>query len=144
MNVIEMSSKSDIPQLVSYLKSILSKKTLLLFVGEVGAGKTTTISELCRLLHMQEVASPSFAIHHRYENNKGQSLDHVDLYRLKSEEDLESTGFWDLFSQDSGWIVVEWADYLSSEAWPIYWPTYEVRFQKGLGEKRTVQIKKLH
>jgi len=25
------------------------------------------------------------------------TVDHVDLYRVKSDQDLESSGFWDLF-----------------------------------------------
>jgi tRNA threonylcarbamoyladenosine biosynthesis protein TsaE len=142
--VISVSSKSEISKLIATLTSKLGRKCLLLFVGEVGSGKTTVVSELCKSLGMEEVASPSFAIHHRYENHQGDSLDHVDLYRLKSEEDLESTGFWDLFSKESGWIVVEWSDQLSKEVWPLYWPTYEIKFTKGEGESRRFEISKVH
>src|SRR5688572_6852064 len=124
--VIQLQSQKDLPKLVEALKTRLQDRVIFLFIGEVGSGKTTTVSELCKSLKMNEVASPSFAIHHRYENKNGQSLDHVDLYRLKSEEDLESTGFWDLFSQEKAWIVVEWADQISTDSWPVYWPCYEV------------------
>ncbi len=143
MNEISLTSRAEVVKLAELLKEKLTARTLFLFVGEVGSGKTTTVGELCKLLGMQEVASPSFAIHHRYENTEGQSLDHVDLYRLKSEEDLESTGFWDLFGQDKSWIVVEWADQLAGEVWPLNWDTYEVKFFKGKGEERKIQIKKM-
>jgi tRNA threonylcarbamoyladenosine biosynthesis protein TsaE len=142
--VIRLNSKMEISKLTEALRKLLGQRTLFLFIGEVGAGKTTVVRELCESLGMREIASPSFAIHHRYENSAGQGLDHVDLYRLKSEDDLESTGFWDLFSQDRSWIIVEWADQLDTATWPLYWPTYEVRFTKGEDESRIVEIKKIH
>lgn len=137
---IHLQSRRDLPKLAKALENKLSKRTLFLFVGEVGSGKTTTVGELCKLLGMREVASPSFAIHHSYQSKSGKTLDHVDLYRLKNEDDLESTGFWDLFSQPEAWIVVEWADQLSKEVWPLDWTTYEVKFIKNQGEQRTVEI----
>ena len=142
--VIHLKSKNEVPKLTAVLKKLLQKRILFLFIGEVGAGKTTVVSELCKSLGMKEVASPSFAIHHRYENSTGQSIDHVDLYRLKSEEDLESTGFWDLFSQEESCIIVEWADQISTEAWPLYWPAYEIKFSKGHDDNRTIEIKKIN
>ncbi|MEK6774157.1 MAG: tRNA (adenosine(37)-N6)-threonylcarbamoyltransferase complex ATPase subunit type 1 TsaE [Bdellovibrionota bacterium] len=104
----------------------LSDKTVLLLSGDVGAGKTTLVRALAQLLKLKDIASPSFAIHHRYENAAGIAMDHVDLYRLKSLDDLESTGFWDLFQQEKGLIVVEWANLLNPEILPMDWKTIEV------------------
>ena len=141
--IITICKKTETFKVVEAIQKLLGERSLFLFVGEVGSGKTTIISEICQALGFNEVASPSFAIHHRYENRQGQSLDHVDLYRLTDEEDLESTGFWDLFQQDQAWIMVEWSDRVADHAWPIHWPTFKVEFEKLEGEKRQVQISSL-
>lgn len=142
--IIEMNSTVEISKLTEALKSLLSDRCLFLFIGEVGAGKTTTVGAFCQELGMEEVASPSFAIHHRYENDQGQAVDHVDLYRLESEDDLESTGFWDLFLQDKAWVIVEWADRLQPEVWPLHWDVYQVRFFTLEAGARRVEISRLN
>lgn len=141
--MIEISQRSELPRVAEMILKLIEVRTLFLFVGEVGSGKTTLISEICNALGIDEVASPSFAIHHRYENKQGQSLDHVDLYRLTDEADLESTGFWDLFQQEKACVMVEWADRIAEQAWPINWPTFKIEFEKLEGEKRRVRISRL-
>ncbi len=140
---ILLCQRSDLFQAAEWIVKLIGGRTLFLFVGEVGSGKTTLISEICQLLGFHEVASPSFAIHHRYENPKGQTLDHVDLYRVTDEADLESTGFWDLFQQKDTCLMVEWADRIADHAWPINWQTYKVEFEKLEGEKRKIRISPL-
>lgn len=108
----------------------LSKRCILLMSGEVGAGKTTSVQMIAELLGMKDVQSPSFAIHLRYENFQGKSLDHVDLYRLKDDDDLESSGFWDLFSQTDSLVIIEWANRLDLDYLPLNWQKVEVRFEK--------------
>ena len=108
----------------------LSQKTVLLLSGDLGSGKTTLVKALARQLKMKDVSSPSFAIHQRYTNAEGANMDHVDLYRLKSVDDLESTGFWDLFNCESGLVVIEWANLLNPEILPLDWKTIEVYLEK--------------
>jgi tRNA threonylcarbamoyladenosine biosynthesis protein TsaE len=132
-------SLSDLKSVAREIKNLLGQRTLLLFAGEVGAGKTTLIGELCALLGMEASASPSFAIHHRYER-QSQSLDHVDLYRVRDEADLESTGFWDLLAQETGWVIVEWADLVSDSAWPMDWDKFKIDIKKLPDEKRRITI----
>lgn len=126
-DVNELDLKIWAQQIVSQL----TDKTILLLSGDVGAGKTTLVRAIAQILNLKDIASPSFAIHHRYENQQGQSMDHVDLYRLKSLEDLESTGFWDLFHQEKALIVVEWANLLSTDILPMDWKTIEVYLHKS-------------
>lgn len=140
LEVLKLSSQKDLPLLVAALKNRLSSRSVFLFIGEVGSGKTTTVAALAEDLGMSLVASPSFAIHHRYENSQGKTLDHVDLYRIKDEEDLESTGFWDLFAQPEAWVIVEWADHLDPEVWPLQWDVYRVQFFRRKDEEREIQI----
>jgi tRNA threonylcarbamoyl adenosine modification protein YjeE len=89
---------------------------LLLLSGEMGAGKTTFTVLLAEQLGALEAASPSFALHARYDGPRG-TVDHFDLDRLKSAEELESIGFWDLIAEASldgrRFVVIEWADRLN-------------------------------
>ena len=126
-NIVDqkINSLEDLKKIFQQIIPQFNDRTLLLLSGPVGAGKTTSVQVLAALLGITHVASPSFAIHNRYENTTGQSIDHVDLYRLNDEDDLESTGFWDLFGQQKSIVIVEWADRLDSESLPLNW--FQVR-----------------
>lgn len=116
----------------------LSERCILLMSGDVGAGKTTSVQFIADILGMKNVQSPSFAIHLRYENKAGKSLDHVDLYRLKDDDDLESSGFWDLFSQKKTLVVIEWAQRLDVDYLPLNWQRLEVKFEKIAEDQRKI------
>ena len=105
--------QNDLPRWVSQVSRFLDSRTVLLLIGPVGSGKTTLVSILGKARGFSEMASPTFAIHHRYGSGHSKDFDHVDLYRLKDEDDLESTGFWDLFAVEQGLIIVEWGNLLS-------------------------------
>jgi tRNA threonylcarbamoyladenosine biosynthesis protein TsaE len=121
----------------------LSHRSVLLMSGEVGAGKTTSVQIIAGLLGMKDVQSPSFAIHLRYENSAGKSLDHLDLYRLKDDDDLESSGFWDLFAQKDSLIVIEWADRLNAEFLPMNWQKIKVTLTKKSETLRRIKTETL-
>lgn len=124
-------SPLELPKIAVELKKLFRPRTLLLLEGPVGAGKTELVKALCHELGLPQTASPSFAIHLRYENADGsQFMDHVDLYRLESEDDLESTGFWDLFGALSGLVVIEWSDRLNQDLLPLNWYKIRVTIKK--------------
>jgi tRNA threonylcarbamoyladenosine biosynthesis protein TsaE len=66
------------------------------FHGEMGAGKTTTIAALVRYKGVQDaVSSPTFSIINEYRYNEGGAehrMYHIDLYRLKDEEEVIQSG----------------------------------------------------
>ncbi len=82
----------------------------------MGSGKTTFVAEVANALGATGAASPSFALHTRYESSAG-IIDHFDLDRLTSIDDLESTGFWDIISEAQSdsislakrFVMIEWA-----------------------------------
>jgi tRNA threonylcarbamoyladenosine biosynthesis protein TsaE len=83
------------------------------FHGRMGAGKTTLIEALCRRKGVKDVmGSPSFSIINEYsymENNREKSIYHIDLYRLKDEQEIVQAGVEDCIY--SGEICfVEWPD----------------------------------
>jgi tRNA threonylcarbamoyladenosine biosynthesis protein TsaE len=83
------------------------------FHGEMGAGKTTLIAALCRAKGVTEgIGSPTFSIINEYTYWGGggvERLYHMDLYRLKSEEEAAMAGVEDCLY--SGRIcLVEWPE----------------------------------
>lgn len=123
-------SLQKISEVVQDIQSRLQPGSLLLLEGEVGSGKTEFLKELMSFYGISEVASPTFSLHHRYHSSKGIDFVHVDLYRIQSEDDLESTGFWDLFQNQNEILLIEWANLISNEAWPLGWKKVHLKIQK--------------
>lgn len=119
----------------------LGSRALILLDGPMGAGKTQFTRFLIEALGGEEGQSPSFAIHHSHEIRRG-SLEHLDLFRLKNEDDLESTGFWDFFRVREGVIVVEWSSRLAEfglqRRLPRTWPRFILSIAPGAGETERV------
>ena len=78
--------------------------------GEMGAGKTTLIHALCRAMGIKDVVtSPTFSIINQYKTAKGQTVYHMDLYRIKNENEAMSAGVEDcLYSGEI--CLVEWPE----------------------------------
>lgn len=146
---IELSSLADLDQLIALVTRVVTRvqneqkrnRLVILLEGRMGAGKTTFVSRLVESLGSSEACSPSFAIHNQYQTPEG-VIDHLDLFRVQSEDELESTGFWDLFSQKDGLILIEWADLLETKLLPRTWPKLRLRFILE-GDRRRVEAEYL-
>jgi tRNA threonylcarbamoyladenosine biosynthesis protein TsaE len=79
------------------------------FQGAMGAGKTSFIRALCMAKNVEEtVGSPTFSIINEYSSPSG-TIYHLDLYRLKDEEEAIRAGVEDcLYSGEI--CLVEWPD----------------------------------
>lgn len=93
------------------IRKLQTPKTVVLLYGEMGAGKTQCVKYMVELLGGAGVSSPTFSIIQEYETKIGTAF-HVDLYRIKNEADLDSTGFWELFKKKSGIVFIEWPEKL--------------------------------
>lgn len=80
------------------------------FSGELGAGKTTFIAALCREWGVAEiVSSPTFAVVQQYTSERAGAIYHLDLYRIKDEQEAIHSGLEDCLI--SGNIcLVEWPE----------------------------------
>ena len=76
--------------------------------GEMGVGKTTFVHAVCEVMGVKEnIASPTFSIINHYSTTKGEIIYHIDLYRLKDEEEAIQAGVEDcLYS--GNYCFVEW------------------------------------
>lgn len=81
--------------------------------GGLGAGKTTWTRGLVEGVQSGEgefVSSPTYAVCHVYPTTP--EVYHYDLYRLTSEDDLESVGYYDTPAESI--VLLEWANNVPS------------------------------
>ncbi len=80
------------------------------FYGPMGAGKTTLIRAVCRLLGSEDnVASPTFAIVNQYVGADGRTINHFDFYRIAKLSEAFDLGYEEYFYGD-GLCLVEWPE----------------------------------
>ena len=87
---------------------------ILLFEGEMGAGKTTLIKAIGRhLAVIDTISSPTFSLINEYKTQAGETIYHFDCYRISSEEEAMDFGAEEYL--DSGnRCFIEWAKNISS------------------------------
>lgn len=100
---------TEINEVANHLAPLLGDKVVLFF-GDMGAGKTTLIKAICRQLGVaDEVSSPTFALVNEYQSGNGTPIYHFDLYRLTAEEEALDFGVDEYL--DSGCLcLVEWPE----------------------------------
>jgi len=101
---------TDISKAAHWLLDQTNGRKCMAFHGNMGAGKTTFISAVCKLLGVQTgQSSPTFPIINDYVTSNGETVYHIDLYRLKSETEAMAAGVEDcLYS--GNYCFVEWPD----------------------------------
>ena len=81
---------------------------VIAFTGGMGAGKTAFTRGLAIGLGAGDVASsPTFALVNEYTGRL--TVEHFDMYRVDSWDDLYSTGFFDYLGTDCV-LVIEWSE----------------------------------
>lgn len=90
---------------------ILSDSSLPRFIalyGDLGVGKTAfTRGFVSVVAPTARVKSPTFAIVNQYKGEQ-YSVFHFDMYRIESEDELYSVGFFDY--PDRGICICEWSE----------------------------------
>ena len=103
------------PQETQALAIRLAKRLLggevLAFTGGMGMGKTAFTRGLAIGLGCGDVAqSPPFALVNEYSGRL--MVEHFDMYRIETWDDLYSTGFFDYLGTERV-LVIEWSENIS-------------------------------
>lgn len=95
-------------------------RTIWLFYGEMGSGKTTLIKAIARQLGVTEtMSSPTFSLVNEYGLSSGRKVFHVDLYRLAGEQEVRDIGM-DEYLNSGQYCFIEWPEKLGALTPPQY------------------------
>lgn len=110
MKKIEIESLSELPKVAEAVLGELRGRSVVLFRGPMGAGKTTLISRIAAALGAEDtVTSPTFALVNQYECEGGRRIYHFDFYRINNVEEALDLGYEEYFY--SGELcLVEWPE----------------------------------
>lgn len=100
----------ELDQTAKTLLEYGAEERIWIFQGDLGAGKTTLIKALARLLCVEDrVSSPTFSLVNEYRNQAGEIFFHFDFYRLDDPSEAFEIGVDEYFySGHTCWI--EWAE----------------------------------
>ena len=141
---IDLSSEKKTEELASKVSQKLKPGNIIFLYGEMGVGKTTFIRYLINTLqknnklNQTEITSPTFNLLNEYQINKIR-IDHYDLFRLKSAQELKNLG---LFEDNLNTItLIEWPQIIKEKPKNLI----EFKFEYGKDHQtRSVQIKGLN
>ncbi len=110
MKVFEIPAEKEILRAARAFIDILGNHRVFAIYGEMGAGKTTFIKALCRVLKVTDtVSSPTFALVYEYNSEDAGVIYHLDLYRIKEIEELFDLGYEDYF-YSGNLCFIEWPE----------------------------------
>lgn len=140
-----LNSLGDTAKLAESYAPFIESRHIIGLYGPMGVGKTHFIKALVKALGGQEeeATSPTFSIHQEYEG-EDVVIHHLDLYRLESDEEIESSGFWDLFYEDHALIMIEWMERLDEKLLPSHFTFWRMNWSLLPDGRRCVEIIKFN
>ena len=99
----------DLVAVVDELRQLLERYRVLTLEGPLGSGKTTLVQELLRAAGVTDtVTSPTFTYLNSYEDGRGRTFYHFDLYRMGTLDEFLSAGFGECLEVGNGFVLIEW------------------------------------
>lgn len=114
--IITAKKLSDLRFAAHKLIDFANGERVFLFDGEMGAGKTTFIKEVCCFLGSNDnPSSPTYSIVNEYVYPEGK-IYHFDFFRIKSESEAYDLGFEEYLTSGE-YCFIEWPERIEN-LWP--------------------------
>jgi tRNA threonylcarbamoyladenosine biosynthesis protein TsaE len=134
---ILINDKKHLPAAARKLLDQTGEKKILAFYGSMGAGKTTIIKAVCKVLGAADlVSSPTFTLVNEYRTGTGESLYHIDFYRINKKEEVFDFGIEEYLSSGS-YCFMEWPELVEDILPP---ETVRIKITVGGNEERILDI----
>lgn len=128
VKIFTTDNNENIQHVAEYVLKNLTKSKIILLNGDLGAGKTTLVKEIAKLIGIKDnITSPTFNFMKEYEG-----LIHIDAYNLT--QDLDE--FEDYYLDNI--IAIEWSDNISH----MYTNYLDIRIKLD-GEKHVFSIEEV-
>lgn len=112
--VLEAKTLSDYPEVARRIVDTAGERRHIAFYGEMGAGKTTLILEILKVLGVKDRgSSPTFSIVNEYQRPNGDPVYHFDFYRIESEEEVYDIGY-ETYFYSGFYCLMEWPEKIES------------------------------
>lgn len=103
--------KDGINEVAKKILAIDPECRVFLFDAQMGAGKTTLIKEMCKILGSKDnFSSPTFSIINEYSYPEGKIF-HIDLYRIKDLNEALDMGI-EEYLHSGHYCFIEWPQLL--------------------------------
>jgi tRNA threonylcarbamoyladenosine biosynthesis protein TsaE len=113
------------------------EKRIFAFYGSMGAGKTTIIKAICKAMGAIDiVSSPTFTLVNEYKTINGETIYHIDFYRIRKQEEVFDFGIEEYLSGDD-WCFMEWPEMIEDI---LPQETISIRISVGENEERRLLI----
>ena len=117
------------------MKKCSPDNVFIALYGDVGVGKTVFVRGLASVICPDDyVQSPTYALVNEYKGTY--RICHYDMYRITSEDDLESTGFYDY---KNSVIVAEWCENIPYAIPNEYYRVEISKIDDGCGRMITIE-----
>jgi tRNA threonylcarbamoyladenosine biosynthesis protein TsaE len=123
MKSFETNSEEETIELGRKIARELPPKSVVLLIGNLGAGKTTLAKGILSGLGAadpDDVTSPTFTLIHEYSGGRAY---HIDLYRLDTPQQVATLGLEEIFDREAV-VLIEWG-----ERFPELFPAGRIEIQ---------------
>jgi len=100
----------EIDNVAEQFLNVIGDNRIFAFYGEMGAGKTTFINSILKVMGIKEhTSSPTFSIVNEYLSTNYGTVYHFDFYRLENEMEALDIGLEDLIYGEE-YCFMEWPE----------------------------------
>jgi tRNA threonylcarbamoyladenosine biosynthesis protein TsaE len=132
---IRINNESELDKLVDAFLEVSKDEKIVFLYGDLGAGKTTFVKHLVKRLGSEdEASSPTYSLVNEYDVIDGK-LFHIDLYRLKDEQEALEIGIED-YLYSGHYCMIEWPQIIGN----LVERAVEINITTNDDESRSVEI----
>jgi len=107
-------SESELVPVAGKMLEAFPGSRVFALYGAMGAGKTTFIKAVCRVLGVVDIVqSPTFSIINEYKTVTGDPVFHFDFYRIRKTEEVFDIGYEDYLYSGS-YCFIEWPEMIEN------------------------------
>ncbi|WP_320051661.1 tRNA (adenosine(37)-N6)-threonylcarbamoyltransferase complex ATPase subunit type 1 TsaE [uncultured Acetobacteroides sp.] len=108
--IITVNELADLDAAAKKVVEAIGNRKVIALYGQMGAGKTTLIKHICKVLDVQDVVnSPSFSLVNEYQRPNGDPIYHFDFYRINKIEEAFDFGYEEYFFSNN-LCLIEWPE----------------------------------